>query len=532
MKGFFKATVLAAAIGLTFAAGADAATFKWASQGDILTFDPHAQNESFNNAANGYVYEALVRFVGNTATVEPALAESWTTEKDGFAFKIRKGVKFHEGQTLTPQDVVFSIKRALNPKSQFKTYTAGIVDAILRDDGTVFIKTTTVSPVILNQLTSLRILCESWAKEHNVLEPQNFIEKEESYAARHENGTGPYKLKSREVDIKTVFVDNPDWWDQKNRVGNITEAVYTPIKSAATRTAALLSKQVDFVLDPAPQDIQRLRSNSDVKLVEGPETRVVMISVDQLRDASPYVRVNGAPAEKNPFKDIRVRKALYQAIDINTLKRTVMRGASVPTGTVVAPAVNGWTEELNKRLPYDVNAAKALLAEAGYPNGFEFTLDTPNNRWINDESICKALAGMWAKIGIKVNVNAVPRASYFPKVLSYDSSACMVGWGVSTADALFAIQSLTETYDKVKGNGLSNIGRISDPKLDELIEKIKVEADTAKRNGYINEALTLIRDNVYQLPLHAQVITWAMQKNVDVEQRSDNKLPLERVKVK
>lgn len=521
---------LVAAVAATLSGTAFAETFKWASQGDILTFDPHAQNEGLNSAANSYVYETLVN-LGKNSEILPCLAESWSKEQDGFLFKIRPNVKFHEGQILSPEDVVFSIKRALHPLSQFRTYTAGILDAEVRPEGQVFIKTSTQSPVILNQLTHLRILNKKWAEEHNVVNPQNYVEKEESYAARNVNGTGPFKLKSREVDVKTVFVENPDWWNKANKIGNVTEAIYTPIKSAATRTAALLSGQVDFVLDLAPQDAQRLKRNDKVKLVEGPELRVLMISLDQYRDKSPYVRVDGKATDKNPFKDERVRKALYQAIDIQTLKRTVMRGSAIPTGSIIPPNVAGWTPEQDARHPYDVAAAKKLLAEAGYPNGFEFTLDTPNNRWVNDEAIAKALAGMWAKIGVKVNVNAMPRANYFPKVLSFDTSAGMVGWGCSTQDALFSIQSLVSTFDTKKGNGLSNIGRVSDPEIDLLVEKIKVESDPKVRNADIAKALKIISDKVYELPLHTQLITWGMGKNIDAEIRSDNRLEIDKVKV-
>ncbi|MCD8338690.1 MAG: ABC transporter substrate-binding protein [Burkholderiales bacterium] len=530
MRGLSKISCALLIAGLGFTSLAFSASFNWASQGDILTFDPHAQNESLNGAANALVYEGLVRY-GKNFEIEPALAESWEIVPEGFLFTIRKGVKFQEGQTLTPEDVVFSLKRAFHPLSQFKTYTAGITDVVEQPDGKVLVKTDSHSPVILNQLTTLKIMNKKWAQEHGVEAPQNFIDKEESYSAKHTNGTGPFKLKSREVDVKTVFERNPNWWDEANREGNVDISTYTPIKSAATRTAALLSGQVDFVMDPAPQDIQRLKRDPNIKLMETPELRAVMIQLDQFRDNSPYIKVNGKPTDKNPFKDQRVRQALSQAVDIETLKRTVMRGASAPTGTIVAPAANGWSEKADKRYPYDVAAAKKLLAEAGYPNGFEFVLDTPNNRWINDESIAKALASMWAKIGVKVSVNAMPRAPYFPKVLNYDTSACMVGWGTATQDALYAIQSLTGTVDQKKGNGLSNIGKVSDPELDVLIEKIKVEADPKVRNKMMEDALLLINEKAYVIPLHAQIITWAMNKKVDMPQRADNYIMLDKVKV-
>lgn len=530
MRRLVAVAMACAALGIGISSGAYAASFKWASQGDILTFDPHAQNENLNNSANSYVYEPLVEL--SKGKIVPCLAESWRSVPEGYVFKIRKGVKFHEGETLTPADVVFSINRALHPISQFRTYTAGILGAEELPDGEVLVKTNTHSPVLMIQLTSLRILNKAWAEKHGVTAPQNFVGKEESYAAKHENGTGPFKLQTREVDIKTVFIENPDWWNKANKVGNVTEAVYTPIKSAATRMAALLSGEIDLVLDPATQDVVRLKRNQDLKVEEGPELRVLMISLDQMRDESPYILVDGKKSTKNPFKDIRVRKALYQAIDVNTLKRTVMRGLSIPNGTIISSETNGWTEKAAERLPYDPAAAKKLLAEAGYPNGFEFTLDAPNNRWVNDEAIAKALAAMWAKIGVKVNVNTMPRANYFPKVLKYDSSAGMVGWGASTQDALFPLQSLVETVDVQKGNGLSNIGRVSDPKLDALIEQIKAETEPTKRNALIEQALLMVNHNVYQLPLHTQIINWAMKKNIDTPMRADNRLELDKVTVK
>ena len=219
-----------------------------------------------------------------------------------------------------------------------------------------------------------------------------------------------------------------------------------------------------------------------------------MISLDQMRDESPYVFVDGKKTDKNPFKDIRVRQALYQAIDIKTLQRAVMRGFSIPNGTIVSSETNGY---------------------------------------INDEAIGKALAGMWAKIGVKVKVNAIPRANYFPKVLRYDSSVGMVGWGASTQDALFPLQSLVETVDVKKGNGLSNIGRVSDPELDALIEKIKEEEENFdKRNELIEQALLRVNKNIYVLPLHTQVINWALKKNIDAPLRADDRLELDKVVVK
>lgn len=512
--------------------GAAAADFTWSSAGDILTFDIHAQNENLNSQATAAVYEGLVRY-NKDMKVEPALAESWKRVPEGFLFTLRQGVKFHEGEPFSADDVVFSYERALHPRSQFKSSTTGILGAKKIDEHTVLIRTVNGSPVLLNQMVDLLVMSKSWAAKHGALLPQDFINKEEAYASRHANGTGPFRLVSREVDVKTVFEANTAWWNQKNRTGNVTRVTYMPIKSAATRTAALLSGQVDFVLDPATQDVMRLKKNDAVTLIEGPENRVLMVSLDQNRDASPYVRDKaGKPLAANPFKDKRVREAMSVSVNRAGLVRSVMRGAAVPTGTIVASRVNGWTKQAAEIPPLDLTRAKALLKDAGYPDGFAFTLDCPNNRWINDEAVCKALSGMWAKIGLKVSVNTMPRAQYFPKVLTFDTSAGLVGWGTSTADALYSLQSLSATFDKATGDGISNIGRVSDARLDELIRAIRTEEDAGKRNALIGEALQREHDNVFHVALYEQVIPWAMRKNISVVQRPNNRLFLQEVIVR
>ncbi len=512
--------------------GTSAATFSWTSAGDILTFDIHAQNENLNSAACQAVYESLVRWTRDMK-VEPSLAVSWRRVPDGFEFKLRPGVRFHEGEPLTADDVVFSYERALSAKSQFKSHTTGITGVKKIDDMTVVVLTKNGSPVLLNQMVDLRIMSKSWAQKHGALEVQDFINKQEAYAARHANGTGPFKLKSREVDVKTVFEENTDWWDQKNRVGNATEVVYMPIKSAATRTAALLSGQVDFVLDPATQDLKRLAAEPHVKVLDGPENRALMVSLDQYRDSSPYIwDARGAKMTVNPFKDRRVREAMNIAVNRTGLVRGVMRGSAVATGSIVASNVNGWTRQAAAVPPYDLKRAKELLRQAGYADGFTFSIDCPNNRWINDENVCKALAGMWAKIGLKVNVNAMPRAQFFPKVLTFDSSAGLVGWGASTFDALYPLQSLSATFDKKSGNGISNIGRVSNAKMDELLAKIRAEENPNRRNELLGEALLLDHDEVLHIPLHEQTIPWAMNARIDTVHRPDNRLRLDWVRIK
>ena len=502
-------------------------TLRWSSAGDFLTFDVHAQNESLNSAANAAVYETLVRY-NQKMQIEPCLATQYESVKDGFLFTIRQGVKFHEGQTLSTEDVAYSINRALMPESQFKAAASGILGAQAINDREVLIKTSSGSPVFLNQLTALRIFNKDWLTKHNALRPQNSVGGEEAYLARHANGTGPFKLESREVNVKTVFVANHQWWDEPNRKGNLERVEYLPIASPATRTAALLSGQVDFVLDPAPQDLSRLSRSGTLKVVSSAEDRVMMIALDQHRDQSPYIKdKKGDPLKVNPFKDERVRQALSLAVNRDALVKSVMRGKAVATQSLVSNSVFGYSAEVAKPYDYDPVKAKALLKEAGYENGFSFILDTPNNRWVNDENLCKALASMWAKIGIDVNVRSMPRAQYFPKVLSFDSSAGLVGWGSTTLDAYQPLQSLVAIFDNQSGAGISNIGRISNEKADEIIKTLAIAEDPQKQILLAREVLKIDKEEALHIVLLQPMFSWAMKQNVDVITRPDNRLTLE-----
>ena len=495
-----------------------AKTLRWASQGDILTLDPHAQNEGMTIAASSYVYEPLVDYDKDFQIV-PSLAVEWTNESDTvWRFKLREGVKFHDGADFTADDVVFSVNRAMAPTSNFKAYVNGIKDVRKVDDYTVEIETDGPNPVLLRQLPNVFIMNKAWSEANNATAPQDFANQQETHSARHANGTGAYKLESREVDIRTVYVENPDWWGQDTKPGNVTKVVYTPIKQNATRTAALLSGEVDFVLDPPAQDLQRLKQQA--KVVEGNEYRTIYIGLDQKSPELKYSSVKG----KNPFADQRVREALYLAIDPEAIKKAVMRGSSAPTGTMIAPQVHGWSEELAQRPATDIEKAKALIKDAGYePNEISFTLDCPNNRYINDEAICQAVVGMWARAGVKASLNAMPRATYFPKVQSYDSSAYLFGWGVPTFDALYTLQSLM--HSKGEGaDGSFNFGNYENAEVDALIDQIKTETDEAQRTAAIQQVLKIHADEVGHIPLHDQVIPWAMAKNVDVVHRADNRL--------
>ncbi len=372
--------------------------------------------------------------------------------------------------------------------------------------------------VMLEHVASINIMSKAWCEKNRCLKAQNFAGKEDMITARDANGTGPYSLVSRQPDVKTVLKKNPDWWGIKTGQfeGNIDEVVYTPIASDATRVAALISGEVDIVNDPPTQDVPRLAQTPNIKVLEGVENRVVFIGMDQARDELLYSNVKG----KNPFKDVRVRQALYHAIDIDAIQKNTMRGLSKPTGAIL-PSPLTTTPELEKRLPYDREKAKKLLAEAGYPNGFEVTLDCPNNRYVNDERICQALAAMWSQIGVATKVNAMPRALYFPKLEKTDTSLYMLGWGGATTDGIFSLQPVLSTWNG-KGDGDFNYGRYSNAKVDELTAKVKVNPNEKERLGQIHEALLAQNTAVNLIPLHRQVIPWASRSNLTVPHLANN----------
>lgn len=506
--------------------GAQAQTLRWSSQGDPLTMDPHSQNEGLTNSMNGQVYERLVKRDRQLA-VGPSLATRWEqTGPLSWRFKLRRGVKFHDGSPLTVEDVVFSVQRAQHPNSNINVYANALGTATAPDASTVEFRLPRVNPVFLQHLEAVFIMNKAWCEKHNVVKPLDFKNKQESYAGFNANGTGPYMLVNRQPGIKTAYRRNPAWWGQP--AGNVQEVIFTPISNDATRLAALVSGELDFVLDPAPRDVARLRSTAGVKVIDGPENRVLFIGMDQFRDELLYSSVKG----KNPFKDIRVRRALYHAVDIETIRSKLMNGMAAPTGGITPSPLAAYNDPgLEARLPFDVGKARALMAQAGYADGFDVTLDCTNNRYINDEEICLALASMWAQLKVKVKVNAQPRSIWFPRMEKFDTSLYLLGWGGAVTDAETVITPVLRSVGE-KGQGLYNWGRVRNDKFEQLAAASSVEPDAKKREELVKAALREYQAQTHLIPLHRQVIPWAARSNVDVVHRADNWLEWDWIRVR
>jgi peptide/nickel transport system substrate-binding protein len=498
------------------AAPAHAVTLRWAAQNDILTLDPHSQNHATTNSILQHAYEGLVRY-SKDYKIEPCLAVSWKQLSDThWRFSLRKDVKFHDGSAFTADDVVFSFERIKQPQGTMQIYVANIAEVKKVDDHTVDFILSGPHPLLLRNIVDFRIMSKPWSEKNRSQNIQDYRAKEETFASRNTNGTGPYIVKSWEPDKRVVFAQHKGWWGKLD--GNVTDVVYTPIKSDATRVSALLSGEVDLVTDLPTQDVERLRKEPKLKILDGHEVRTIFIGMDQFSDELKYSNVKG----KNPFKDVRVRRALNLAVDREAIRKVVMRGLSIPAGIMIAPGVHGHSKEIDIVPKFDPAAAKKLLAEAGYPDGFEFSLDCPNNRYVNDEKICQALVSMWARAGFRVRLNSMPFATYIPKILNHDTSAYMLGWGVVTFDGLYTLQSLVHT--KTTGaDGSFNCGRVSDAKLDNTIDALKIATNPSARDALLKEAIVATRDQAYYVPLHHQMRPWAMKPGVSIVYSLDDR---------
>jgi peptide/nickel transport system substrate-binding protein len=502
-----------------------AQTFKFANQGDALSMDPHSLNESFQLSFTGNIYEPLIGR-GKKLEVVPALATDWKqTAPTVWRFNLRKGVTFHDGSPFTAEDVIFSYNRAKGEGSDVKTYVGQIKEIRKIDDHTIDIVTTEPFAILPEVITNWYILPKDWSEKNKATQPVDKRKGIENYASFQANGTGPYRLRSREPNVRTTLQRNPRYWDKVE--GNVQEVIFTPIGNNATRVAALLSGEIDM-MEPVPvQDIARISANPNLKVMQAPELRTIFLGMDQSRNELLQSSVKG----KNPFKDKRVRQAFYQAIDVSAIQKTVMRGASAPTGLMIAPGINGFVPEMNKRLPFDPEASKKLLAEAGYPQGFEVGMNCPNDRYVNDEEICKAVAAMLAKVGIKLNLMAESKATYFPKILSRNTSFYLLGWTPGSYDSHNPLFALMATPGE-GGQGQFNLGSYSNPKVDQLTKAIATETDVKKRNAMIAEAMKIHQDDIGHIPLHQQALAWAMKRNIDLVQLADNYMFLKWVTVK
>ncbi len=516
------ALILAAAFAVQPAA---AASFRWANDGDVATMDPDMLQETVQLSFLANIYEPLVRH-DRDLKLEPSLATSWEqTSPTVWRFHLRSGVKWQDGSPFTADDVVFSLHRIQSATSAMRAPMSMVKEARKIDDLTVEFETQNTDPILPQEVTNFLIMSKAWCDAHGADEPVQ-LGKADNFAVHNAMGTGPYRLVSREPDRKTVVEKNPAWWDKLQ--GNADTVEFDVIASASTRVAALLSGEEDMIYTVPPQDIKRIAAAPGLSIIQHPELRTIYLGFDVWRDELASSDIKG----KNPFKDQRVRQAFSLAIDEDLIASKVMLGLAHPTWLMWGPGVNGYDPKLDVRPKPDLAQAKQLMAAAGYPDGFKVAFDCPNDRYVMDEQICTAISSMLARIGVKIDLLAQTKAKYFAKILApkYDTDFFLLGWTPATYDAHNALYSLLGT--RAGGRGEVNVSGYSNPVLDDLIAKIGVETDQAKRNGLIDDAATLIQHDLPTVPLHQQVIVWAAKKSVEVAQPADNFFPYRYITVK
>jgi peptide/nickel transport system substrate-binding protein len=532
MKLASQLALCAAAVCLMLPA-AEGATLRWAGAGDVSSMDPYARNETFLLAFTSNIYEPLLRR-NKELKLEPALATEYgMVSPTTWFFNLRPNVKFSDGTPFTADDVVFSLNRANGKGSNMLAYFSTVKAIRKVSPLRVEVDTLRVDPLLPTKWASLGMMSKVWAEKHNALNVADMTKTEEGFANRSAMGTGPFMLKERKDGERTVLVRNPSWWDKPEH--NLDEVVYLPIANPSTRTAALRSGNIDMIYEVPPADTEALKKDAALKVMEGGETRVVFLGFNQELAELPESSVKG----KNPFQDKRVREAIYRSIDVNAIRRAVMRGQSFPTALLVAPVINGYQKDMDKRPSMlKPEEARKLLADAGYPNGFETVMDCPNDRYVNDEGICQAVVSMLAKIGLKIDLQAQTRNKFFAKIMrkgDYSPAKVnlyLMAWSpASTYDVHNVFDSLLQTPSAATKRGQANIGGYSNPAFDALAEKIDQEADPKARQELIRQATKIYMDDYAYVPLHQQALVWAMRKNVDLTQPADNSFPLRWVKV-
>jgi peptide/nickel transport system substrate-binding protein len=495
------ATLIAAA---TIATGASAATLRIASANDPQSLDPHSLALLYQSRVITQVYESLVNR-DRDFRLEPSLAVSWQAiGPRTWRFRLRQGVRFHDGSPFTADDAVFSIERALAKHSQRAPQMRGILGARKVDATTIDLLLAAPDAVLPEKLLLVGMMSKAWATKHGVLLPQDYNGKQETYAVRNANGTGPYRVTSYESDNRLVLVAHEGWWGKR---GNVDEAVFLVIASDATRLAALASGQVDFVIDPPFQDVGRLKRDPQYRIVETTDIGTQYLGFDLGRDALEYSTVKG----RNPFKDLRVRQAVAHAIDADAIVAKVLRGQGSPTGSFFSTLVDGYDPSLDRRLPFDPARARALLKDAGYPDGFGVTLDCVAITW--RAAACQAIAGMLAQVGIKVTFQSSAAATFFPKLTQATSSFFEFGW-TPTTDPWASLNAIVHSFGD--GSGMFNGGRYVNARLDAIVDAIRVEPDLAKRRALTRDALAIIHADLPLIPLYRRTLAWAMRQDVDV----------------
>jgi peptide/nickel transport system substrate-binding protein len=511
---------------------ADAVTLKYGGATPPLTMDPHSTNDFVTAALNRQVYDSVVG-IDDKMELTQGLATEWSFQApDTWRFKLRTGIKFHDGSTMTADDVVFSILRQ-KTSPLYRALFGEIKDAVKRDETTVDVISNVSDPILPRKMTKLFVMSKAWSTANGAEKVADLgAQGTEAYTLRHANGTGPMKLASHEPGRRTVFERNRAYWAPG--AGNVDEAIYTPIGSAPTRVAALLSGELDLVSDLPLQDIERVKTTPNFKILQAPQQLYMHIEMDGTRDVALDVFDKaGQPLKANPLKDVRVRRAFAHAIDAKLIVERVMRGNGIVIGTGAAEGFAGYQKDLDVRWPTDIALAKSLLTQAGYPDGFIVQLNCPLERYINTEEICRATASMLARIGVEVRVKGMVWPEFARMLVNGpNSSFHLIGGSGNSGDLQDAFVSIMATRDKDKGRGGTNWAMWTNAEFDAVVDELVRTIDPARRTELYRKGLTIGRDMVHSIYLHQPVLSWGMKQSVGMVARPDFAIMLHTVTLK
>jgi peptide/nickel transport system substrate-binding protein len=482
------------------ALAADGKTLRMAYDADPTSLDPHEQLSGATLQLSHLVFDPLVRF-RQDLTLEPRLAKSWEKiDERTTRFHLRDDVRFHSGRKLTAEDVVWTVDR-LKRSPDFKALFEPFEGAKAIDGHTVDLITKGPYPLVLNLATYIFPMDREFytGMDERGARKDAVVKHGSSFASSHMSGTGPFIVTSREQGVKLELKRFDDYWD-KDSPGNVDDIIFTPIKEPATRVAALLAGDVDFIAPVPPTDIRRVESADCCTLVTLPSTRVLTLELNQDRVAA--------------FKDPRVRRAINDAIDREAIAKKIMREQATAAGQLSPPGYAGHDPALKPR--YDLDEAKALMKEAGYEDGFSVTMMAPNNRYIGDARIAEAIAAMLAKIKIKVDLQTMPKAQYWQRFDERAADIMMIGWQSDTQDSANFYEFLVMTPDEKTGYGQYNAGNYSNPEVDRLTLETQTMTDPKERAKVLKRIERILYDDAALVPLQWQHLAWAARKNVKI----------------
>jgi peptide/nickel transport system substrate-binding protein len=499
---------------LGFAACSHAQQIAIGLGGDVTSIDPHYHNLTPNNNIADHIFGTLVH-KDEKQRPKPGLAESWRPIDDlTWEFKLRKGVKFHDGSDFTAEDVAFSIDRTGKVPSSpapFTIYTKQVTEMVIVDPWTIRLKSSAPYPNMAIDISTVQIVSKKAAANATT---------DDFNSGKAAIGAGPYKLVRYVRGDRIELARNDAYWGPKPHWERVTFRLLT---SDPSRVAALLAGDVQAIENIPTADMARLAKDPSFAIYRTVSNRVIYLHIDSNRDKSPFVTDKaGKPMERNPLKDVRVRRAMSKAINRQAIVDRVMEGLAIPAGQLLPDGMFG-TSPAIKPDAYDPDGAKKLLAEAGYPDGFGLTIHSPNNRYVNDEQIAQAVAQMLTRVGIQTKVEAMPANIFFSRGSKLDFSFMLVGWGADTGEVSSPLKSLLATYSKEKGMGAANRGRYSNPKMDQVLAQALATVDDNKREKLLQQAVEIAMSDVGVITTHFQVNTWAARKGIAYTARTDER---------